>query len=81
MSATSIAIPKAKFQFDSKEKCEVALEALNTSHPNLIANIVASTKDTSKFYLFVQSLHSTIFDLSVRNLIEKAGGTFVKMVK
>lgn len=52
MSAATITYPRAKFQFESKEGCELALKSIGCSHPNLMANIVPAS-NASKFYLFV----------------------------
>ena len=81
MSATVLKpIPKAKFSFDTLTACEKARDMVRETHPSLMSNITESSTD-SKFYLFVQSLCSTIFDINVRSIVEKAVGTFLTMVK
>lgn len=72
--------PKAKFQFKSSNICTKAIEKLESTHPYLQTS-VAKAKDGSEVYLFVESLSSTIFDINVRDIIENAGGSFVKMVR
>ena len=78
MKKRPVSTPRVKFEFTNKEACNTALQKVHSEHPQLMTSIA---EEHGTFYLFVQSVQSTIFDLRVQHLVESAGGKYSALVR
>ena len=77
MKKRPVSTPRVKFEFTDKEACNTALQKVHSEHPQLMTSVA---EDHGTFYLFVQSVRSTIFDLRVQHLVESAGGKYLALI-